>query len=292
ISEYDDDLVKKNLSIGEIWFASQHLYWHGYPNIYQGYLDIAKLIVKKLDEISEVYENDFSRLLKYILNTKLLIECRKLHDAMIEVEQAIDSVREAGFNLSLLDMYSCKARIHMLTGDIEGAEKSLQHANKIRSEVKAVPSQLSTFWLCQFDYFLYRLEESTRTYRKSEASEYRKKAIKSGKTLLKTTKKAAQHRTESYKLMGVYYWLIKKQKKALEWWNRSIKEGERLEARPELSRVYLEVGKRFLEANSKYKKLNGIKAEEYLERAEVLFEEMDLQWDLDELSRVARGLVV
>jgi len=88
--------------------------------------------------------------------------------------------------------------------------------------------------------------------------------------------------------MGLYYWLIKNQKKALKWWNRSIKEGERLGARIELSRTYFEVGKRLLESGSDYKQLNGIKAEEYLERARILFEDMDLQWDLDEWNRIAR----
>ena len=107
--------------------------------------------------------------------------------------------------------------------------------------------------------------------------------------LLKQSQKVAQHRTEAYRLMGIYYWLLKSQKKCLMWWNRSIREGERLGARLELSRTYFEVGKRLLEPESKYQKLNGIKAEEYLEKARVLFEEMNLQWDLDELSRVARG---
>ena len=66
-----------------------------------------------------------------------------------------------------------------------------------------------------------------------------------------------------------------------------MKEGERLGARLELSRTYFEVGKRLIEPESKYQKLNGIKAEEYLKKAKTLFEEMDLQWDLDELDRVS-----
>jgi len=90
--------------------------------------------------------------------------------------------------------------------------------------------------------------------------------------------------------MGVYYWLTKKQKKALKWWDQSIKEGERLGARLALSRTYFEVGKRLLAARSKSSALNGIKAEAYLEKAGVLFEEMDLQWDLAELKRVAGNL--
>jgi hypothetical protein len=86
--------------------------------------------------------------------------------------------------------------------------------------------------------------------------------------------------------MGEYHWLIGKQNKALKWWDRAIKKGEELGARPDLSRTYFEVGKRLLEPDSKHKELNGITAEEYLEKARTLFEEMDLQWDLDELDKV------
>jgi hypothetical protein len=87
-------------------------------------------------------------------------------------------------------------------------------------------------------------------------------------------------------MMGLYYWLINKQNKALKWWNKSIQEGERLGARPDLSRTYFEVGKRLLEPQSKYKELNGIDARGYFEKARVLFEEMGLEQDLDDLERL------
>ena len=87
--------------------------------------------------------------------------------------------------------------------------------------------------------------------------------------------------------MGIYYWLIGEQRKAIKWWGKSIQEGERLGARLEVSRTYFEAGKRLLEEKSKYKELNGIKAEEYLAKAKTMFEEMDLQWDLDQLERIA-----
>jgi hypothetical protein len=77
------------------------------------------------------------------------------------------------------------------------------------------------------------------------------------------------------------------QKKAIKWWRRTIEEGERLGARPDLARTYMEIGKRFLEEKSKYKELNGITAEEYLKKARVMFQEMELQWDLDELDKIS-----
>ena len=63
-------------------------------------------------------------------------------------------------------------------------------------------------------------------------------------------------------------------------------EGERLDTRPDLAGTYMEIGKRFLEKKSKNKELNGINAEGYIEKARTMFQDMDLQWDLDELSRV------
>ena len=86
--------------------------------------------------------------------------------------------------------------------------------------------------------------------------------------------------------MGVYYWLIGKQKKALKWWDKSIRIGEHLGARPELARTYMEVGKRLLEPKSKHGALNGLSAEDYLGKARALFEEMELAWDLQELEKV------
>ena len=289
IRNHDDNLVKKNLSLGEIWNVSQHLYWHGFPNIYQGSLDITESIVNRLNDIFEVYKNDISISLKYELNANMLMECRKLPDALIEVEKGIDFVKKAGLNHFLIEMYSCKAWIDLMMGNTEKTKRSLQHANKLRQQLDLVPFQLSSFYRSQLEYDLYRLEKSIKSGNKSEPVEYRKKALKSSKMLLKVSQKAAQHRTESYKLTGVYYCLINEQKKALKWWRKAIEEGARLGARLELSRTYFEVGKRLLEAESKHKTLGGIKAEEYLEKARVLFEEMDLQWDLDELSQMARG---
>ena len=289
IKDYDDNMYKKILSKGDLYFAPQHLFWHGYPKLFQGDFKTAKLIVNKLNEIGEVYENDFSLLLKSKLNTDLLTECRNFHDAMIEFEQAIDFTEKTGFSISLLDLYSRRATIQKLMGDIVEAEKSLEQADKIRTQVHAAPVGLSAFYLSQLDCLLYRLEETLRTNGKSGSLEYREKALKSCKMLLKISRKTAQHRTESYKLIGVFYWLIEEQKKALKWWNRSIKEAKHLGARLGLSRTYFEVGQRLLETKSKYKKVNGIGAEEYLERARVLFEEMELYWDLNELSRITRS---
>ena len=152
-----------------------------------------------------------------------------------------------------------------------------------------VPFQLSSYGRSRLEYQLYQLKQSVKDGRKNGVSEFRKLAVKSGKTLSKIGQKAAQHRTEAYKLRGVYCWLVKEPGKALTWWRKAIEEGERLGARLELARAFFEVGRRLREPHSKHKKLKGLDADAYLEKAGEMFEEMNLQWDLDRLSLLTRG---
>jgi hypothetical protein len=140
--------------------------------------------------------------------------------------------------------------------------------------------------LSSFVLNLQHLEESTKKGDKPTSSHHRSDALKNGTKAVNMANKYASFKTEALKLMGVYYWLIGKQRKAMQWWCKAIAEGTRQKDRPELSRTYYEIGKRLLEPKSKHKDLDGIKAEEYLEKARVMFEEMDLQWDLDELEKL------
>ena len=90
--------------------------------------------------------------------------------------------------------------------------------------------------------------------------------------------------------MGSYYWLTGDQKNAMKWFDKSIREGERLGARPDLARTYMEVGQCLLEPKCKFKELNGLSAGDYLDKAEKLFREIDLRWDLAQLERVRLGI--
>lgn len=217
------------------------------------------------------------------------MQCKESKEALVEIEKGIEFAKKKDQAQSLIEMYSYKAQVDILMANIEEAGKSLKYIDKIRRDITTVPWQISNYYRSVFVYELYRLEQSMKDGNKSASTEYRKKAAKSGKRLLKTAIKVAQHRTEAYKLKGLYYWITNKQRSALNWWQKAIEAGESLGARLELSRTYYEIGKRLLEPKSKYKALNGITAIAYLEKAKVLFEEMDLQWDLDELNQIQKA---
>ncbi|MCL5124197.1 MAG: AAA family ATPase [Deltaproteobacteria bacterium] len=293
LTEYSEDLVGYLLAIGEVWEVALHYYWHGLPKIFQGHFDAAKLIVTKLNEIAEDYENNIYRLLKYLLNIYLLIECRDINEAAAELNRGIDLAQNEGWGLSILNMYSLKASIDLLMKNMEEAGKSLDQANQISSEVKAAPIQLSGFYRSQFAYHLRHLEDSLVNGYKEEASEHRRNAFKSGKTLIKTCQKAALYRTESYRLMGVYKWLIHDQKGASKWWQKAISEGERLGALPQLSRTYAEMGMRYSGIEGEMSSSDVNTSKELLQNAKTMFRDLRLRHDLEDLnlvvSRVSPG---
>jgi class 3 adenylate cyclase/tetratricopeptide (TPR) repeat protein len=283
--QYDDDLVNRNLkAIGVV--LPGYVMLHADSRLETGSYAGAEELVTKLAEIGNAYEHAFSFAHKYHENAHLLMKWRKIRDALIEAEEAIRFIHKTAHDVHLFSLYSIKARILILMGDIERAEKNLQHANEIEKEISPAPLFLYDYSLSHFILNLHRLAHPVNSGDARDVADNKTKALKAGKRAVKNSRKVAFSKTETYKLMGVYYWLIGKQRKALKWWRKSIFAGERLNGRLELSRTYFEVGKRLLEPGSKHKSLNGMKAEEYLEKARTMFEEMDLQWDLDQLDRI------
>ncbi len=284
IGEYDDDLVDQNARIGELFYASGYILTHGYSRIAQGYFDVSLGLAQKLYEVAEDYENDYARAAYYWYKMQVLVKFRKLHDALALSEEGINFTDRTGFRPYMFSLYAFKARVQVMLGDFEEAEKSLEYLNEIRAEINLVPYFLTTFFLSQLIFDLHRLETSIKKKNKTDTASYKKRALKVAKKAIKNSRKIAADITESYKLIGVFYWLSGNQRKALKCWKKGIKKGEQLGARLELSRTFMEVGKRISEKKSRHKELNGINAQKYLEKAQTLFKEMDLQWDLEELE--------
>lgn len=289
IKDYDEDLVQNNLNLGKIYDASQHLYWHGFASVYRGSFHTVESIVRCLNEIVETYQNDISCSLKYELNTSILIERRNLPAALREVEEGIAFMDKAGLSHFLIEMHSCHAWIFILMEDLEQAGLALERAGTLRREIDTVPFQLSDYYRAQAEFDLVRLRQASGNGRESERCPLAKCASESSKRLVNISRKVAQHRTDAYRLRGVYYWLVDQQKQAIKNWRRAVDAGQALGADLELSRTYFEIGKRLAEDTSRYRTLDGLAADGYLHKARELFNDMGLSWDLKEMARAGLG---
>lgn len=285
--DYDVDLINRNCDIGELYDATQMLYWHAFPCIYQGSLEIAESILNRLEEIFQVYQYNLAKTYEYELKSCLFMGCRKFNDALIVIREGIDFEEKAG--PGFWELYVYEARIYTSLGKIEKAKKSLERANRICHQIRPVPFQMSGLLIAELEYNLQRLKEMLRNGHKTKLSEHRKKVSNSVKQLLRNTQKVAQYRTDAFKLAGEFHWLMNKPKKALACWHKAIEAGERIGARLQLAGVYFELGKRLLEPGNKHSGLNGIRGEDYLEKARSLLVDIKLPSYLDELNQVTGG---
>jgi class 3 adenylate cyclase/tetratricopeptide (TPR) repeat protein len=290
IPEYDESLFDACTLKGLFWDAANISLWAGILHTYQGNFHQAhRLRVENFVSLEENYQ--FGPLVqRHLSGTALLVIRGRADLAYAEAEKGVALACRRGLEPWQLAALGWRAVTQVLCKDIPGARDSLGQADRIRrKEFSWSAWYLSSVVLGQFLLDLHLLEEALAGNSGSSLRDRAKFALKSGKAAVKISAKFAPHRTWDYRLMGDYYWLVGKQRKAMKWYDRSIKEGERLGARPDLSRTYFEVGRHLLEPHSKYKQLNGIDAKGYLEKAEILFKEMGLEHDLDELERVRLG---
>jgi tetratricopeptide (TPR) repeat protein len=283
---YDESFVNRGLLAGEMFNLVTYIAFHAQIYIERGDRKSEKLI-DKLSEASELYENDYGRLVCFSHGALNFLKIRALKKALSASDAGIGFVlKDLGNRPGLLMVYSLKIRTQILLGDVNGAEETLRIASELISKDTFVPYFQSFYLTSQLMFNLYNLEEAINRKDQGKNALWSKRVLKSGKQAVRVSKWAVFECTETFRMMGVYYWLMGKQKKAIKWWRRSIRKGEKLGARLELSRTYLEVARRLLESKEKNNTLDGISAEGYLKMARKLFKEMDLKWDLKVLEKV------
>ena len=215
---------------------------------------------------------------------------RESNKAAKYADEGIILLNKIGLDMRKIEFLGLKTRIFILQNEVDTAEKIIEEAKNLVLKVgkrAILTNYYSDYLMGIFSYNLARLENALASNVKQNISKYQQAALEYGKLTTKhCRKKVAADRTEAFNLMGRYYWLINNQAKALMWWNNSIKEAERLNAILELSRIYFEIGKQLIKKKSQYKELNGIKAEEYIGKARIIFEELDLKWVLEKLDRI------
>jgi len=288
LPSYDENMIEQNLKIGEFFLAPGYHVFRGLLLTERGDFGEAEFCAEKLRKIGEDYENDYSRSRRNFVSAQLLFKQRKLQGALKAVEEEQVLQKTAGhYPLVILYMFGIKARVQLLRREVTEAKETLRSAREITLHQKHIyPYFLSKFLMAQFVFDLSALEEAVGASGRQSCAAYKKKASQSGKEALKNSVNYSADKTEVFRWMGVFHWLCGRQNKAQDWWEKSIRIGEKLGARPELGRTYLEVGKRLSEDGSQLKELNGLTAGACFLKARALFEELGLEEELEEVKKL------
>ena len=287
IAPFNETLLNDALKKGDLFDAMNYLIFIILVKLDTGCFQDTQRLINKLSEIAIAYDYSVAAVNADLLTTFLLLKKGRLSEAQKKAELGINFSSRHSTEIHQQMFSSWTAQAQILLNDADGAKESLLKAKKTIDLHKFIgPVYIMPYLVTKFMIDIYLLKEAIISNDRKNLSKLKKKAHHSGKEALNKLKKYSLDWVKVLRLTGEYYWFVDKQKKALKWWDKAIKKGEELGARPDLARTYFEIGKRLLEPNSKTKELNGITAEEYLNKAKTMFEEMDLQWDLDELDKV------
>jgi len=291
LSHIDSDsfnaLTEKMLKVGQFVEIIHALLLFGFFFIERGDLEKVKYMADLLGHIGEDYEHVHAKVFERVLNVRMAVEQGRLKEAIDGAKKGCLVTERLGLKDIHLDFLSLEARAHVLLGDQDGAKTCLKHQEGVRSNAHLIPYYLSDYVVVRLLNNVFFLEEAINNRDQAHVSQLASESRKWGSQAMKASKKFKRDRVEVMRLLGTRSWLLGEREKALKWWADSVETGERLKMRTDLSRTYFEIGRRLSEPNSPYKDLNGMTSAEYLSRARAMFEEMDLQWDLEQLERLS-----
>jgi len=284
IEDFKRTLVEKSLEKSDFSNVSKYLIMLMILKIEQGDFLEAQQLISILFEMGKSYDSEIRTQVATDCKTMLLLKQKRCHEAKMEAEIS-DELSRKHITLMRISTLGRKAEALILLGEFEEARECILQAKDITRKSKFMSRYfIAPYLISHFILDNYMLRAAVESKKGNYPSDIQRAAYRSGNSALNGLKNYAPARTKLLCLMGEYHWLIGNQTKALKWWQKSIEIGEKLGAKPDLSRTYFEIGKSLLEPQSRYGELNGTDAQGYLERAETLFKEMNLERDLSYLE--------
>lgn len=287
VPDLDTSLVDIWLRKGDLYKLTAYLLHMGCIKLELGMFHEAELCAQKLHLIIESYSYDFARVHYHLVKANILIRKGAFYEALTEAEKSVGAAEQADMNSPKLRSLGVKIIAETLLRSSDKAAASVKKGETLLAGLGIVgPLYRAPFLLGRLLMHLDRFREALISEKQSRIQQCMRETLVSAKQAVKNSRQHALYRTWILKSVGEYYWIAGKQNKALLWWGKAIKDGKLLSAKMDLSLTYLEVGKRLMETHSKYQRLNGIDARGYLEKARVLFEEMGLERNQDELEGI------
>ncbi|TMB38489.1 MAG: hypothetical protein E6J55_24900 [Deltaproteobacteria bacterium] len=278
----DEALVTQALRYGQLWEVNTYLGLNCERKVRQGDFAAAHHHIEQLCELSESYGYSFAQSTEYSMRAFVLLEQRRLAEALRAVDRYYLSRHEDVLKLLAL---ATRAKAEILLGDRERAGKALLEARGVVERLGRVwtPYHVSAYLMSRFLLDVTDLEQCLRDGAPA-ARQVGKRARRSARAAIRIAAKVARERAEAYKLAGRLCWLLGERDRALAWWSRSAAEGQRLGALPEVARTFAEVGRRLPERRDGPRTFQGLEPEACVDRAAALFTQLGLDWDLEQLG--------
>jgi len=275
------------MRVGDFWPTTIYTVYCGLVSIELGKIVSLLAIIGKLKEIADSFDNSHAQAQFYRLSVVGYYKFRLINQTLEICNEGFGYTIKTGHFTALLVIWCIKSLAHSSKGEMEDARKAFSEAEKIIHDKKIITGYYIMFLQAKAQIELVDLKSCIDHHKpiKKNATLILKTADK----LIHLSEKLHSSETEAWRYMASVYWLLKKQNKAFKCYSRSIIAGQKYNCPLELSRTYFEVGKCLHDPHSIKGSLLGMSGSEYLFKAKSMFEEMDLQWDLQEYEKYMEG---
>lgn len=273
--EIPEEIITEALRKGCLFDVTNYLGFEADKSIYQGRFREAAERIEEIGKIEDLYAYDAARSIRQFPAAVLLLQRRRLDEALTVAEAYLTENDEPTVHLLAL---GTKAEIQILRGDLAAAHQSLDRAAEVVAGAGSVvpPFQISTYLRSSLLLDVLELEAANTRGRGTRT--LRRRSRRSGRKALRAAKNVSWERPPVHRLMGTRAWLLGRRRAALRWWQTSLEHAKQLEMRPELGRTYLEVGRR-LSGARQTREFDGLTPEQCLERAREILHDLGLEVD-------------
>ena len=283
---FDHEIVSRGMRIAEIFSISNFTIYSGRMAVEQGRFDAAATALAKLEEIGAALEFEYPIALKHFLTSKVLMKRRLIEEGLKASEEGLAFKESTRLGTLMLGLYSIRARLMVLAGDVEAAEAMLARAAAVKARMNVAPCYLSEFLLASLAVEIHRAGAALAAGKATEARTCLKQAMSTAAATVRNSRKVASDQVEALRLLGCCYALEGSRRRAERAWRRSRAAGERLGARLELARTEAEIGRHLLRSPGATGTLDGLNGRQHIDRARTMFREMGLEWELEALERL------
>ncbi|MEA3446593.1 MAG: hypothetical protein U9R19_17900, partial [Bacteroidota bacterium] len=265
---------------GFFFEAAYILFYNGFCYGDKGNRQKCQEITANLLLVADQFESKQMMSMYYRFIAFTSLRYREFNISIIEkIKEGIELMRKTEHNVLLADLCSRLCTLYLFHGNIASAQTYLDEASMHLKTFKSAKPFYVSYLMAKTRYQLEQLksEKTINSGQKKKLREIIKELIKTAMKFRGTLPEALLLKAEVYQYLLNYKVCFNALKAAQQF-------AEKSEAKVELSRVYFELGKFLSNPKTKQKQLNGLSGKDYLEKAKSLFEEMNLQWDLEEFK--------
>ena len=279
-----DKMLRFALETGQVWAPTVYHSFKGIALAEMGMKKETEHLQRNYREVGTALENTLTWVQYNRFRQTYHVKFRKLDEAIEEADEIISfnaKTDHAGILLLVLNFSSMAC---CFKGNLVRARQYLARAEEI-AEKLYLKYYISITLLSR----AYIELSEIGSLRNSIPKDKMNALFTTSKSLLAASKKVNCMKTEAYRMRALAFQYNKQYAKALHYYNKAIEFATWYGARIELARTFFELGKFLSDPNTKPTQLNKLTGKDYLEKARSMFEEMDLQWDLEELRSYLAG---